>query len=46
MVKKYAVMAAGCMAIGVLAIGCKPPADLSTTSAAPDEYVLSVPGMT
>jgi hypothetical protein len=45
MVKQYAVMAAGCLAIGVLVIGCTPSADLSTTSAAADEYVLSVPGM-
>jgi hypothetical protein len=45
MVNKYAAMAAGCLAIGVLAIGCTPPADLTTTSAAPDEYVISVPGM-
>jgi hypothetical protein len=44
MAKQYAVVAAGLM-IGVLVVGCTPPADLSTTSAAPDEYVISVPGM-
>lgn len=45
MLKQRVGIAIGCLAIGILPVGCTPPADLSTTSAAPDEYVISVPGM-
>ena len=37
--------ATGILLIGLMTLGCTPPADLSTTSALPDEYVVSVPGM-
>jgi len=45
MINRHITWTPGILFVGFLTLGCTPPADLSTNSAAPDEYVVSVPGM-